>query len=523
MYEEQLTIVQAHPWGVFSAVVVFLVIYYQYGVSSRHGRHLPPGPKGLPLIGNLHQLTRKMLWLKLQSWTNIYGPIYYLNLAGQDVLVLGSHEVASDLLVKRSGKYSDRMRSHVAFDLLCGGLAFSLAPYNDFWKRSRRGAHEAMKIQVTPNYRPIHLSEAYLTIGHLLEHPDDYDGHIRRSSASFVFRAIYGTPALKPNDPDIRRVQAIAERAGKAAGPNQHLVEYFPWMEYLPDILAPWRVWAKDWFQKDSELLERMFRDVQAKMSKGEQRPCVASKLIEESSSTVDIKEQAWLLATLFAAGSDSTATIMSWFLLSMVVHPEVQKAAQAQLDQAVGRDRLPNFSDIDTLPLIHAIIIEVMRWRPSGAFAIPHRSTEDDLYKGFFIPKGTMCIPNVWTMNHDPAVYGSDADNFHPARHLDASTGRLLPPTPLTQDESHVTFGFGRRICVARHVAKQGLFINVASILWAFNLEAEDVSSLKYGPEDCVDEGLSIRPLPFKCKITPRFNGVQAALNQAKEAGLLE
>src|SRR5579863_6175656 len=153
-----------------------------------------------------------------------------------------------------------------------------------------------------------------------------------------------------------------------------------------------------------------------------------------------------------------------------MIAFPEVQRRAQAELDAVVGRDRLPTFDDAPRLPFVRAIIEEVLRWRPSLPLGVPHAATEADWYEGMFIPKGTVCIPNVWHCNHDHAVFGEDADEFRPGRHLDEH-GELLSGSAGTIQVGHVTFGFGRRICEGVQLANNTLFITTAWILWATRL----------------------------------------------------
>ncbi|KAI0314561.1 cytochrome P450, partial [Amylostereum chailletii] len=91
------------------------------------------------------------------------------------------------------------------------------------------------------------------------------------------------------------------------------------------------------------------------------------------------------------------------------------------------------------------AMVKETLRWAPVGPVGLPHCSTEDDYYEGYFIPKGTIVMANVWLLNRDPGVYGEDAAHFNPARHLDAN-GQLAPGPEDTKEEGHVTYGFGRR-----------------------------------------------------------------------------
>ena len=172
------------------------------------------------------------------------------------------------------------------------------------------------------------------------------------------------------------------------------------------------------------------------------------------------------------------------WWALAMVAFPEVQYRAQAELDAVVGRARPPAFSDAPRLPYVRAIIREVLRWRPSVPLGLPHAAAEDDWYEGMFIPKGTTFLANLWQCNHDRAVFGKDADEFRPERHL-GNDGELLPGPKETNQEGHVSFGFGRRVCVGRHLANESLFIRTAMILWAVILKCPRDENGKELPPD--------------------------------------
>jgi cytochrome P450 len=171
------------------------------------------------------------------------------------------------------------------------------------------------------------------------------------------------------------------------------------------------------------------------------------------------------------SAGAETTATTLSWWMLAMIAFPEVQRRAQAEIDAVVGRDHLPTFADTPRLPYVRAIIREVLRWNPSIPLGAPHVAAEEDWYEGMYIPKGTICISNLWHCNRDRDVFGEDADEFRPERHLD-DNGELLPGPFETNHAGHVAFGFGRRICVGKDLANESLFINTVRILWAAKLE---------------------------------------------------
>ena len=146
----------------------------------------------------------------------------------------------------------------------------------------------------------------------------------------------------------------------------------------------------------------------------------------------------------------------MTSFLLAMTMYPEVQKKCQAELDSVVGNDRLPTFADRDSLPYLATMLKEVIRWGPTTPLGAPHCVEQDDVHNGYFIPKGSIIMPNIWyapflfslhrrahTNNrhflHDPEVYKSPM-TFNPDR-LIAQPGKPAEPDPFD-----VAFGYGRR-----------------------------------------------------------------------------
>jgi len=284
--------------------------------------------------------------------------------------------------------------------------------------------------------------------------------------------------------------------------------------------MCAWRRNAEANFARDSVLFEGLYRDVRERVTAGDATPSVSSELIHDPKQNLTDQEAAWVAGSLYVGGSETTSSQLSWFMLAMVLHPEAQRRAQEEIDRVVGRDRVPTFKDQDDLPYITALVKETSRWRTVGPIGVPHRLAQDDFYNGYFLPKDTLCIVNVWHLNHDPDVYGPDAADFKPERHLN-SAGTLKPSIADTKDENHVSFGFGRRICVGRYVANNSMFIQIAMLLWGFRITpAKDANGKDILPDSMksVDAGLVVRPEPFRCSITPRSDDVRSIISQAKE-----
>jgi hypothetical protein len=157
---------------------------------------------------------------------------------------------------------------------------------------------------------------------------------------------------------------------------------------------------------------------------------------------------------------SPQTVSAISSFMLAMVLYPDAQRKAQAELDSAIGLSRLPGFEDRENLPYVNALCKEVLRWNPVSPLGIAHRVTQDDIYGDYFIPGGSIIIGNTWcvgftwtsrkvaytpclsrAMLHDDEMYGPKPEEFEPERFL----------KPGVRDPT-VAFGYGRRFDFFRH-----------------------------------------------------------------------
>jgi len=145
------------------------------------------------------------------------------------------------------------------------------------------------------------------------------------------------------------------------------------------------------------------------KIAAGVVIPCITSRLIEALPSPSDVAKDELIMnctGSIYNAGVDTTTISMTNFILAMILHPEIQQKARAEIDAVVGRDRLPDFSDRGSMPFMDCILKEVLRWKPVTPLGVPHATTDNDIYRGMFIPKNTTVLPNVWAMLHDPEEF---------------------------------------------------------------------------------------------------------------------
>ncbi|KAH9058308.1 cytochrome P450 [Lactarius vividus] len=503
------------------AVVLGIALILAVRYSRSPWRRVPPGPRGLPLIGHALKLQDKV-WLFQGDCKQKYKDVMYLSALGQPILVLNSLKAASELLDRRANIYSGRPRLIMAQEIISGGLMFAILNHiDDRWRRGRRAAHQVLTKVAVRGYHNVLRKEGALLTSALIANPGALEKHFQRAAASATMSILYDYPTLESeNDKNLNEILAYAECTSRATAPGAYLVELFPWMLHIPERFARWKYEGNREFIRFNNLFESLFDRVLSALSEGSERPSICASLFEGSDhNQLSRQEMAWFSGTLFVAGADTTSTTMSWWALAMIAHPEVQKRAHIELDTVVGRSRAPTFSDAPNLPYIQAIVKEVLRWRPAIPFSLPHFTMQDDWYNGMFIPKGTICLPNIMQCNRDP-YYGDDAASFRPERFLGAH-GEILPGPAETHEEGHSTYGFGKRTCMGKHVANESLFIYIATALWAVTLEPardEDGNEVPIDAEAFVDTGMTLRPAPYECKITPRFGEVVSILAAEEE-----
>ncbi|KAJ3558603.1 hypothetical protein NM688_g820 [Phlebia brevispora] len=477
-------------------------------------RRLPcfRGPRGLPLLGNILQIHEN-------QWLQYASPIFSLNFAGQHVLVVGSARVAAELMDRRSSIYSDRPRFIMAAEILTGGMNLAFARWGDRWKRMRKAANTALSAAAAARYTTLQEKEARCFLQVIYAYPP-----LPRPASSSQETDINEASTL------IKNVEDYVSRMLKAALPGNYLVEFFPWMMYIPAWFpgAAWKRQGRMWFRRDTNMFLDLVAETKAAIKDGTRGKCFVAELLNSSAQhDLDPVETAWLAGMMFGAGAEALAATFAFFVLAMVLFPHVQEKLRTEIDSVVGDPddkaslpRIPTFHDTQKMPYLHAVIKEVMRWRPMGPMGIPHRSVEDDVYEGHFIPAGTLIVPNVWTMHHDECVY-PDAQTFKPERFL-AEDGVTPVAYRDTKELGHHTFGFGRRACPGYHVANNVLAINGANLVWAFRIsKAVDHHGREITPDPdaLLDEGPAVRPMPFDCVLKVRSTMVKKMLSE--ESGL--
>ncbi|KAF4597210.1 hypothetical protein EYR40_007662 [Pleurotus pulmonarius] len=410
-----LVLASTQALGLLATYLLFTTIYNKLIRKQLFPFPLPPSPPSDPLIGHLRKILPEHAEHTFGEWAKKYG----------------------------------------------WGNGLTFLHYGERFRRQRKLMNSHLMAKACRQYQPVQLENAHILVGNLMESKGEYAHTLTHFSTAIIMQITYGHQILSDGDEYVT-LATNAKVSGEEAGvPGGTLVDYFPILQYLPSWFpgTHYANIARKWQNHVQRFRNIPFESVVNQVAEGTSKPSFLSNMLERFNGRTlsdeereDLKDAA---AVMYGAGAGTTSATLGMFFLAMLDNPECQKLAQAEIDRVVGKDRLPTFDDHTSLPYVECLAQELLRWNP----IIPL----DDVYKGMFIPKGSLIYPNVLAMSLDENY--SNPTAFNPSRFMPKSDGGGgEPPFPSA-------FGFGRRICPGRHLAYASIWIAVTTILSTLNI----------------------------------------------------
>lgn len=475
---------------------------------------LPPGPRSLPVLGNALQLDTKRPWLTYTAWGKIHGKIIHSRIFGIDLIVINSETIARELLDKRSANYSSRP---VVRTNELAGLGFNTAflPYGETLRQHRRIFHQVLKAEASVSYRDMYSRYANELVIGFMNAPSDLQQQTEVYTESLIMAVTYGHLAHGDEGSFLSHAHELLDIAKHITSPEKAaMFAAFPLLEKLPSWCFS-GVYAQ--MGRGRELCQQFLNDpfnkVKAQMADGTASRSLVADFLSQTRDDADEDMMKAVALTGYLSGIDTSASALQAFLLAMVLYPDIQARARAEIDQIVKHDQMPCLDHRASLPYLDAVLHEVLRWCPVAPLGAPHMASHDDVYSGYFIPKGAVVMVNQWALSRDEDVF-PDASHFDPSRHLTVD-GKLKDPLV-----NHFAFGYGRRICPGRWFAENGLWTAAASILAVLRIDhAKDSNGHRIEVKLQLSSGLVTHPEPFRCSFesanTARERHLRMMMNQ--------
>ncbi len=304
------------------AIELAAVIFVLYGVTlilrprgNKPTAPLPPGPKRLPLVGNIADMPPKGArewehWLKHKE---IYGPISSVTLLGTTLIILNDAKIALELMERRGGIHSSR--PDMVFSMqMCGWKhATSSQPYGDRLRSYRQRFHRFFGTQASlARYGPVQEAEVGRFLLRILRQPEGLRDHLRTEAGAIILKMAYGyTVDPDREDPLVTQADLAIEQFSAASMPGDWLVDTIPMLRHLPDWMpgTGFKRTAREWGQTVMEAVERPMSFVKMQMEANTNAPSYVADQYKKAGGKFSAEEEhvtKWSAVSLYTAGADT-------------------------------------------------------------------------------------------------------------------------------------------------------------------------------------------------------------------------
>ncbi|XP_026196734.1 cytochrome P450 2K4-like [Anabas testudineus] len=477
-------------------VLLLICLITSSSFSSQEDKREPPGPKPLPLLGNLLQMDLKGFYYTLVKLSKKYGSVFTVYFGPKKVVVLTGYKTVKEALVNNAEVFGDRDKIKIMHEFNKGhGVVWS---NGDSWKELRRFALTNLKDFGMG--RKVCEDKIIEECHYLMEVLKEFKGRafdttqiLNYAVSNIICSMVYGS-RFEYDDPQFTSLVDRTARNLELFG-SSYLQVYnlFPWIgKWFPATKECHKLFAAN-RKHNLELFSHLKETLNPQMCRGLVDAFLVQKQNhEESGITNSYYHDENLLMTviqLFAAGTGTTSTTLRWGLLFMAKYPKIQVQVQEELSRVVG-SRQVQVEDRKNLPFTDAVIHETQRLASIAPIALPHRTSQDVTFQGYFIKKGTTVYPHLMSVLYDETEW-EKPHSFYPAHFLDKD-GKFV------KRDAFMPFSAGRRICLGESLARMELFIFLTTLLQRFRFTPPPGVS-----EDELDltpvAGVDLSPSPHK------------------------
>nr|UWY61443.1 cytochrome P450 reductase 24550 [Bufo gargarizans] len=477
-------------------VILFLAIAFKTQNQGKY-KNFPPGPKPLPIIGNVFSLDMSKPHKTFMELSKTYGPVFSVQIGMAKTVVLCGYEAVKDALINHADSFSDRPYAPVTEKFAKNnGVVFS---NGENWKVMRRFTISTLRDygmgRKTIENKIIEEAEC------LVQKFKSYKGkpfnnlNSINAAVANIIVAILLSHRFDYEDPTILKLMAVVNENARLLGsPWIRLYNSFPLlMRWLP---GAHRTVAGN-RREFQDFIRATFTKYKKNLDVNDQRNLIDAFLAkqqeenEESTQYYHNDNLTVLVGDLFGAGIETTSATLRWGLLLMIKYPEIQKKVQNEIDKVIGTAQ-PLMEHKKKMPYVNAVIQEFQRFGDVLSKVTPRVASRDTTLKGYFIPKGTRIIPVLHSIHKDKE-YFEKPHEFYPEHFLDSQGNFKM-------SETFIPFSTGKRSCPGENLVKMELFLFFTSILQNFTLKASPGAKLDLTPA----LGTTNSPRPFEiCAIS--------------------
>ncbi|CAL5211117.1 unnamed protein product [Lathyrus oleraceus] len=440
-------------------------------------RTMPPGPKGLPIIGNLHQLDISNLYLQFSQFSKIYGPIFSLQLGLRQAIVVSSAEIAKEVLKNNDLVFSNRPIVYGQQKLSYNGSDIAFSPYSDHWREIRKLCivHIFSSKRVS-SFSSIRKFEVKKMIKKISGHVDssvvtNLSELLISLSSTMICRIAFGKSYEDEGHERSRFHEMLHEFQALLA--EFFVADYIPFTGLIDKVRGLHGRVDKSFKEFDEfyqEIIDEHL-DINREQNKDEDVIVdVLLQLMKERSLLFDITFDhiKGVLMNMLVAATDTTSATSVWAMTALIKNPRVMKKVQEEIRNSESKKDFLEEDDIQNFYYLKAVIKETLRLYLPAPLLVSRESREKCTIGGYNIPAKTILYVNAWAIQRDHNVW-KNPEEFYPERFLESSINFL------GKDFELIPFGAGRRICPGISMAAASLELILANLLYSFDWKLPD------------------------------------------------
>ncbi|XVF03635.1 hypothetical protein REPUB_Repub05bG0010000 [Reevesia pubescens] len=489
-----------------SFLLIFLIIIKSLKKSqAKNSSRKPiPGPRKLPLIGNMHQLVGYLPHRCLRDLARKHGPIMHLQLGQISTVVVSSPEIAEEVMRTHDIIFACRPFLSVAMIITykCTDIVF--APYGSYWRHLRKICMlELMSAARVHSFQSIREEEV-LNLIKMIRANEGLPFNLGEKVLSMTY-AITATAAFGKKCTDQEAfISVISETTQLIAGFN--ISDYFPSLKVL-DLVSGLRHKVEKLHGEADRILQNIVNDHKESRARAKSRSedvdkedlvDVLLRLQENGEFPLVNDNIKAIIFDIFAGGSESSSTLVEWAMIEMIKNPRVMREAQAEVRQVFEGKGNVDETGIHELKYLKSVIKETLRLHPIFPLLLPRECSKDCEVNGFEIPSKTRVIINTWAIGRDPNHW-PEPEKFYPERFLNSSVDFI------GTNFEFIPFGAGRRICPGIQFAEPNMELPLAQLLFHFDwklpngMKQEDVDMTEdFGATVRSKNKLVLVPTPY-------------------------
>ncbi|XP_019179051.1 PREDICTED: cytochrome P450 CYP736A12-like [Ipomoea nil] len=456
--------------SILAGILLWFIARRWTPASSKSRKKLPPGPRGLPIIGNLHMLGHTP-HRALNNLSKKYGPIMFLKLGSVPMVVISSPSAAELILKTHDDVFSNRPRLDAVEHFMNSSKGMAFSPPDFEWRKTKKFSIQELlntaKIESFAGVRREEVGALLASIKMAAAGGEvvDLSEMVGELIENVTYKMLFGFS----NDKKYGLKSIVHEVMALMGAFN--IAEYVPFLKPfdLQGLYKRMKAVRKAMDNVVGEIINKHEEDARNGTKKGNMDfidMMLSSKTLS-SAHKLDQENIKSLLFELILGAIDTSNTWIEWTMAELLRNPGAMRRLQDELEANIGLDRMVEEKDLPKLQYLEMVIKETGRLHPPAPLLLPRESMEDIEINGYYIPTKSRVTVNAWAIGRDSSIWPNiNADDFIPERFIDSDVNIL------GHDFVLLPFGYGKRMCPGAKLGLLNVKLIVSNLVHGFDWE---------------------------------------------------